>query len=253
MIATLRSIIFNIVLYSTGTLYGTLCLTFLVAPKMARFHLVLLWVRFAMWWLQVSCGIKIVVIDHNGGKLDSPHVVLSKHQTMFETLFLQHYFLPISTIFKRSLLRLPFFGWGLSLLRPIPIDRSSPVKALKEVQEKGKRRIEEGLHVLVFPEGTRIPVGKVGNYARSGADIAKKAGVNIVPVAHNAGECWPAKHFTKHAGEIRVVIGKPIVTEGRNSKELIEEVRDWIEGEIAKMPPGRKDQQRASASVTAET
>ncbi|GAB1255509.1 1-acyl-sn-glycerol-3-phosphate acyltransferase [Aurantivibrio plasticivorans] len=249
MISVIRSVIFNIVLYTTGIIYGTLCLTFILAPKRARFHLVLLWVRFAMWWMRIACGIKITVIDHNDGPLKTPHVVLSKHQTMWETLFLQYYFLPISTIFKRSLLKIPFFGWGLSLLRPIPIDRSSPVKALKDVQEKGVRRIQEGLHVLVFPEGTRIPVGEAGNYARSGADIAKKAGVDIVPVAHNAGECWPAKQFTKHPGEIRVVIGKPISTEGLHSKVLTEEVKNWIEGEIAKMPPGRADAQRVEEAA----
>lgn len=234
--AAVRSFIFNLVLYSSGIVYGILCLTFWLLPKRARFDAVLVWVRFAMWWLQVSCNIKIIIVDHNQERLSDPHVIMSKHQSMWETVFLQYYFLPISTIFKVSLLRLPFFGWGLSLLQPIAIDRSSPVKALRQVKSEGIKRLKDGINLLIFPEGTRVPTGKAGNYARSGAEIAKAAKTKIIPVAHNAGYCWPAKKFTKRAGEIHVVIGKPIETDTLSSREIIAEVQTWIEQQVAEMP-----------------
>lgn len=98
--------------------------------------------------------------------------------------------------------------------------------------------------MLVFPEGTRIPLGKVGNYARSGADIACTAGVPIVAVAHNAAECWPHKEFIKYPGTITVVIGEPIPTAGRDRKELTEAVKEWIETQIQQMPPARADGKR---------
>ncbi len=101
---------------------------------------------------------------------------------------------------------------------------------------------------MIFPEGTRTPVGEVGNYARSGADIAISAGVPIIAVAHNAGECWPHKQFIKHPGTIRVVISEPFNTQGRDRKELTEEIKNWIEGEIVKLPPARKDGVRTTGS-----
>jgi 1-acyl-sn-glycerol-3-phosphate acyltransferase len=131
---------------------------------------------------------------------------------------------------------MPFFGWGLALLKPIAIDRKNPREAIKKIHREGIARIEEGLSVLVFPEGTRTPYGEVGNYARGGAGIACSAGVPIIAVAHNAGSCWSVPGFVKKPGTIHVVISKPFATEGRNSKELTEEVKQWIESEIAKMP-----------------
>ncbi|MGH1472032.1 MAG: lysophospholipid acyltransferase family protein [Cellvibrionaceae bacterium] len=243
-----RSLAFNLMLYITGVIFGILCLTFWVFPVRTRFWLVTRWNRFALWWLKISCGIQVIITDHNVSPvspskispLTTPHVILSKHQTMWETVFLQYYFSPISTIFKKSLLKLPFFGWGLSLLKPIAIDRTTPLQSLKLVKKLGAQRVKEGFNVLVFPEGTRIPVGQVGTYARSGVEIAKAGNVSVVPVAHNAGECWPAKQFTKYPGEIHVVIGKPIDTSTKASRDIIEEVKEWIEGEIEKMPKGRR-------------
>lgn len=169
---------------------------------------------------------------------------MSKHQSTWETMFLQYYFGPVSTILKKELFRIPFFGWGLASLRPIAINRSSPIQALKDIKTKGIQRIQEGNNLLIFPEGTRVPLGTVGNYARSGADIAVSAGVPIIAVAHNAAECWPHKNFIKYPGTITVVISDPIETTNKDRKQLTEEVKHWIEGEIAKMSPARDDSAR---------
>lgn len=234
-----RSIVFYVGYGITGAIAGTLSLPLWLLPLSWRFHTLLLWNRFVIWWLRVTCGIKLNLIDHNGGPLPAPHVILSKHQTIWETVFLQCYFQPLSTILKRSLLYVPFFGWGMALLRPIGIDRSSPLKALRQVKQEGAQRLASGLNLLVFPEGTRTAPGKVGQYARSGVEVAAAAGVSVIPVAHNAGECWPAKTFVKYPGTITVVIGKPVQARDRDTREVTEEVKQWIEGEIARMPPGR--------------
>lgn len=241
----LRSLLFYLVYGGTGIIAGTLSLALWLVPVRWRFHILLLWNRFIIWWLRVCCDIKLNLIDHNrvGKKkqaLKTPHVILSKHQTIWETVFLQYYFQPLSTILKRSLLFLPFFGWGLALLKPVAIDRSSPMKALRRVKQLGPERIRQGFNLLVFPEGTRTAPGKVGQYARSGVEVAAAAGVPVIPVAHNAGECWPARSFLKYPGTITVVIGEPISTSDRNSRAVTAQVKDWIEGEIAQMPPGRK-------------
>lgn len=198
------------------------------------------WNRFVIFWLCFCCNVKVIVKDLRT-KNYPPAIVMAKHQSTWETLFLQNYFSPISTILKKELLKIPFFGWGLAALKPIAIDRTSPMQALKDINSKSIERLGEGNNVLIFPEGTRTPLGKPSKYARSGADIAATANTPIIPVAHNAGEIWPHKHFFKYPGTITVIIGDAIETEGRHRKEITAEVKDWIESQIDSMPIARKD------------
>ena len=229
-----RSILFTIVWLLTGIIAGCVSILAFPLPYLARYRIVMLWNRFVIWWVTLSCGIHFTIIGERNYPSE-PYVVLSNHQSAWETIFLQYYFGPISTILKRELLRIPFFGWGLAMLRPIPIDRGSPINALRKVKALGKSRLASGYNVLVFPEGTRIPFGSIGTYARSGADIACSAEVPIVPVAHNAGKYWPKNGLLKLPGTITVVIGKPIPTVGRSSREVTKEVKNWVESEVAKM------------------
>jgi len=166
-------------------------------------------------------------------------VILSKHQSQWETFYLQVMKRPVVTVLKKELMNVPFFGWGLRLMQPIGIDRSNPKKALRYIQEEGQRRLQKGQSIIIFPEGTRTPPGETGTYARSGAELACRAGVPIIPVAHNAGRCWPAKKFIKYPGTIHMVIGAPIDTLNGNSRELTERVKNWIEAEQIKIDAPR--------------
>jgi 1-acyl-sn-glycerol-3-phosphate acyltransferase len=203
-------------------------------PYRVRDTYLTLWNFLVMRWLGMTCGITYKV---RGRELlpPGPFVLLSKHQSQWETFFLQVLRPPIATVLKKELLRVPFFGWGLALLEPIAIDRSNPKRAIKEIMEQGTRLLGLGRSVMIFPEGTRTPPGTIGNYARSGAMLACKAGVPIIPVAHNAGLFWPSKKFLKYPGVIEIVIGAPIDTSSGDSRALTETVKNWIEGEIAKM------------------
>ncbi|WP_438951086.1 lysophospholipid acyltransferase family protein [Porticoccus sp.] len=179
--------------------------------------------------LSLTCGIKVKV-DGLENIPQTPCVILSKHQSTWEVFFLQRLFMPVSTILKQELLKIPFFGWGIRLMHPIAIDRSNPRQAMSQVMSQGKQRIIEGNRVVIYPEGSRIPFGKIGKYGRSGAALAIAAGVPIIPVAHNAGYCWPARQLIKRSGTIHVIIGKPInITPGSNSQLVTEQVKDWIE------------------------
>lgn len=239
----LRSFLFSLGHNLTGIFFGFIAVVIWpFLPYQWRWPVVTLWNRFTMLWLWLCCGIRVNIIGQHQPE-HYPCVVLAKHQSTWETMFLQYYFGPVSTILKKELLRIPFFGWGLASLRPIAIDRGNPIQALKDVKNKGLERLKQGNNLLVFPEGTRVPLGEVGNYARSGADIACTAGVPVVAVAHNAAECWPHKQFLKYPGTITVVIGEPIDTTGRDRKEITEEVKNWIEGQILTLPPGRKSTQ----------
>ncbi len=193
-----------------------------------------LWNRSVIVWLRIACGVRYRVegLENIPAR---PYVIVAKHQSEWETFFLQLPFAPVCTILKQELLQIPLFGWGLATVKPIAINRSAQREALKYIIEAGRSRLAEGICVLIFPEGTRTAVGKVGRYARSGADLALKAGVPLVPVAHNAGECWPSKQFIKYPGLITVVIGAPLSAENTDSKTLMTRAEQWIEAEVQRV------------------
>ncbi len=234
----IRSAIFSVSYFCCTISYGTLSILTWLLPARTRHILVASWANLVIFLLSIICGVKYRVEGKdNIPKPDQPAIILAKHQSTWETLYLQSAFLPASTILKKELLNIPFFGWGLRALRPIAIDRSNPRRALKEVKKQGAERLSSGLNVILFPEGTRMNLGERGKYARSGADIAVASKVNIVPVAINSGICWPANEkFLKYPGTINVIIGEPISTENKNSKQLTAEVEEWIEGKMSKLP-----------------
>lgn len=235
MLLILRSLLFYGG-YSLLTVWFSLTglLFFSWLPYGARAAYLGLWNFAALRWLALTCGVRYVVRGRE--RLPpGPCVILSKHQSQWETYFLQVMKRPVATVLKKELLHVPFFGWGLRLLEPIAINRENPKQALKQIMLDGQKRLAQGRSVMIFPEGTRTPVGRVGNYTRSGAMLACKAGVPIVPVAHNAGHCWPAKKFLKYPGLIEVVIGNPIDTGDGDSRALTETVKTWIETEVTLM------------------
>jgi 1-acyl-sn-glycerol-3-phosphate acyltransferase len=203
-------------------------------PYNAVSKYILLWNRFTVWWFCISCGVTIEVrgAENVSGQ---PVLILANHQSAWETYFLQLYFRPVTTVLKRELFRIPAFGWALRLMRPIAIDRSSPREALRQMMRLGQARLSEGMSVLIFPEGSRKLPGAKTKYARGGAGIAKAAGVDVIPVAHNAGSHWPARSFTKQPGTIVVSIGQAINTEGKSAAEITSAAQQWIEAELERI------------------
>lgn len=187
--------------------------------------------RVLMLWLRLTCGVKIRVRGLDNIPANAC-VVLSNHQSTWETFFLQFLFVPASMILKRELLWIPLFGWGLYFMRAIAIKRSNPAGAIRQVLKQGKQRLTQGINVVIFPEGTRVRTGEVGTFMTSGAALAKSAGVQLLPVRHDAGHCWPADSWLKTPGTINLVIGPPIDTEKGNPRELTEQAYQWIAGAL---------------------
>jgi 1-acyl-sn-glycerol-3-phosphate acyltransferase len=233
MLTWLRSALFSLGYIPSTVLYGSLSLLLRLLPARVCHRIIVTWCQFNVFWLRITVGARYRIIGAEHLKeRTGPVVILSKHQSTWETLLLQFLFFPAITVAKRELLTVPFFGWGLQGLQCIAIDRDNPREALKQVKAAGLSHLQRGNNLLLFPEGTRVPLGSRGKYARSGADIAIEAGVPLIPVALNSAKCWPTKQLRKYPGLISVVIGAPINTQGRNSKELIEEVETWIEGQL---------------------
>ncbi len=192
-----------------------------------RYRLVNRWSQFIIWWLRVTCDIEYQIIGEpnlNHG----PAIVISKHQSQWETFYLQLLFVPLVTVLKIEIMRVPLFGWALSLLEPIVIDRSKKRSAMKQIVDQGRKRLEQGISVLIFPEGTRTEPGASSRFSKGGFILAIESGFPIIPIAHNAGECWHPRQFAKSPGKITVVIGEPISTHKKSLQSLMIETRDWM-------------------------
>jgi len=165
-------------------------------------------------------------------------VLLVKHQSTYET-FLMPTIMPhpLAYVFKKELLYVPFFGWSIGRLDMIHIDRSQGARSFAKVVQQGKRLLAQGVWVIMFPEGTRIPRGHKGQYKSGGTRLAVAAGVPVVPIAVTSAKCWPRKAFLKTPGVVDVSIGKPIPSVGRQADELMHEVEAWIEGEMRRLDP----------------
>ena len=169
---------------------------------------------------------------------DGPAVLLSKHQSAWETLAFPALMpRPLCYVFKRELLFVPFFGWALGMLKMVHIDRKEGKYAFDSVIRQGKARMAEGAWVIMFPEGTRTPTGKQGKYKTGGPRFAIATGAPVVPIAHNAGRVWPRNSFIKYPGIVTVSIGKPIETTGLTPDEVNTRVETWIEAEMRRIDP----------------
>lgn len=180
-----------------------------------------------MVWLRVTCNITIVVEGRENIPA-GPCVVLSNHQSTWETFYLQWFFQPASVILKHELLWIPLFGWALALMQPIAIKRSKPAGAIRHVLKNGEQRLSSGNKIVIYPEGTRVKKNSLGDFKTSGAALAKVADVAILPVAHNAGDHWPLTGFMKYPGTITLKIGPSIQSSDEDVRALTEQARQWI-------------------------
>ncbi len=233
----LRSLLFFLLMTVLTVVWSFACILFAPFPYARRYYLTARWNVMVVWMAKVICGIRYEVKGFENFP-DSPAVVLSKHQSAWETIFLlQMTPRPLVFVFKKSLTYIPFFGWGIALLRMIPIDRSKGRDAFAQVVVQGRKRLADGQWIIMFPEGTRIPVGQTGKYKAGGTRLAVETNTPVVPIAHNAGECWPKNSFIKKPGLITVSIGKPIYPENLDSNELMAKVENWIESEMRVISP----------------
>jgi 1-acyl-sn-glycerol-3-phosphate acyltransferase len=222
-----RSIIFYVGYIISLFVIGLISLPLLLLPTKVAAPIILLWNRFVLFWLGICCGIRHQ-IHGDLSTIPRPCVVVANHQSPWETIFLQLHFYPLTTVLKRELLRIPFFGWGMRILRPIAIDRSNPMQALKQIKRVGIERLHEGQSVLIFPEGTRQSVDQLGSFARSGADIAKSANMPIIVIAHDAGHYWANKRIIKTPGTVNVYVSDVITIDDKNTKEVMQNIQQWI-------------------------
>jgi 1-acyl-sn-glycerol-3-phosphate acyltransferase len=199
------------------------------------------WLRLAIAGARVICGVRHRLIgmeNLNAADRAGPVILLPKHQSTWETFafpgLMPH---PLCYVFKRELLMIPFFGWAMGRLDMVHIDRSKRAEAWNRVAEQGRKFMAQGNWIIMFPEGTRIPRGKAGQYKSGGTRLAVTTGAPVLPIAVTSARCWPRKSFMLRPGVIDVSIGKLIPSVGREPDELMREVESWIEAEMRRLDP----------------
>lgn len=228
LLATARALLFRLgflAIVITGSLFT--CLLFWLPGQFPQ-RSAALSSRLIMGWLRLCCGVRIELVGRDNIP-SGPVVVVSNHQSTFETFYFWQLFRPMAFILKRELLQIPLFGWALATTRPIAISRSNPGGAIRHVLRAGRARLAGGQSVIIYPEGTRRTNGQLQPYKTSGAALAKAAGVPLLPVYHNAGLCWPVESWLKRPGVITVVIGEPLHTSDSDARTLTASAQRWAQ------------------------
>lgn len=228
---SIRSLLFYL-FWISFTLLWTIpsILAVLLLPMRAKHWLIaVVYSHTLIWALRLLCGVKWQLSGAEHLPQDKQgYVILSKHQSTWETFFLTTLFYPQVPVVKAELAQLPVFGWMLSMLQPIWIDRKKKTNALKQVIEQGKQRLQSGISVLLFPEGTRVQPGQRKTFSKGGALLATSTQSPVLAVAHNSGECWPNSGWVKKPGLIHVAISPVFSSESLSTKALHCQVEDWI-------------------------
>jgi len=223
--------------FSIATIiHGILCVCIARwLPFERRFRFVTSLNFFYVFWIRFCCGIKVNIEGKENLPKDGAYVAIANHQSEWETIFFQVLIRPHCIVLKQELLKIPFFGWALALLEPIALDRSQKRGALKALLGQGKDRLDRGIPVIIFPQGTRLPTGEMGVFNKGGAMLASSAKVPLIPMAHNAGVYWPGKSFLKKPGTITLRIGKPIAPADAGVSDLHNESVDWLKTQMQEL------------------
>jgi 1-acyl-sn-glycerol-3-phosphate acyltransferase len=192
--------------------------------------------KVLLFLFRLLCGVRVDIQGKEHIPAGRPVVLAANHQSEWETYLLQVMITPISTVLKKELLSIPFFGWGLRMVQPIAIDRSKRAGALKQILKQGKERLHDQRSVLIFPEGTRTAPGEEKAFNKGAAMLACSAGAPILPLVHNAGHLWPSRTWKRYPGTIKVVIGPLIETQERGVAEVHEEMENWMRAAMAAHP-----------------
>jgi 1-acyl-sn-glycerol-3-phosphate acyltransferase len=245
----LRSALFMAALLIVTPPYALLVVLCAPLPHRLRRLSVVPWVRMAVWLIKHLLGIDYRVVGAENIP-DRPSVILSKHQSAWETIVLQVIFPWTLFVWKKELKWLPFFGWALAATPMISVDRGGGKGALKQLVEQGRMRLNQGYWVIIFPEGTRATPGERRRYKAGGAHLAVETGVPLVPVALDSGEYWSRKAFIKYPGTVTVSIGPAIDPTGLRAEDASARAEAWIEAEMRRISPHRY-QDGATAETSA--
>jgi 1-acyl-sn-glycerol-3-phosphate acyltransferase len=235
VILYLRALAFWLVFAATTVLAAILVILMFPFRLRLRQKFVASWIGVILRWLETTCRLRYEVEGQENIPNPGPAIVFSKHQSTWETLALQRILPSQIWVAKRELLWIPFFGWGLAVMKTIAIRRGTGRAAVMQLIHEGRERLKEGFWIIIFPEGTRVAPGQKGRYRIGGAVLAEKTGYPVLPIAHNAGEFWPRRSMIKRPGTIKVRIGPLIYPDGKSAQQILNEAESWIESAMSEI------------------
>jgi 1-acyl-sn-glycerol-3-phosphate acyltransferase len=248
----IRSLLFNIGFYLSLVVHILVAIPTFVLPRRALFVVANSWVHTTTWMLRMFCNIHV---EYRGcdNIPSGPLMIASKHQSAWETIG----FLPLLQqpmyILKRELTWIPFFGWYLLKAKMIPVNRGAGAKTLTRMTEIARRRIREGegRQLIIFPEGTRRPVGAEPRYKFGVAQVYVDTGVPCVPAALNSGLFWPRRTFLRYPGTL-IVEFLEVIPPGLSRDEFLQKVESVVETATARLvEEGRREQARLGVATVA--
>ena len=223
----IRSLLFYIIFFSSLIIFSIYILIISIwsnLPTLQRQSSI--WIHFINKSLEKICNITLEIsgIENLPNK---PCIIVANHQGVWESLFIQTLVIPSASIIKEELLYIPFFGWGLAKMQPITINRANKFSSLKKVIKKGSEKLNHGVSIIIFPEGTRSdPIKGINKFNNSYIKLANENNCQIVPICHNSGNFWVNKKFIKRPGLIKMVIGGPILP--KPGPETAFKVHTWM-------------------------
>ncbi|MBI5321686.1 lysophospholipid acyltransferase family protein [Bradyrhizobium sp.] len=239
----LRSLVFNVLFYAVFVILAIVALPTFLMPFRAMLAVGGWWASASLFLMRVVCNIKV---EFRGAEKipKGPLVIVSKHQSFWETFGMLHCFHHPIFILKRQLMLIPVFGQFLTKIGMIAIDRSAGVKALLDMTRRARNAVRSGCQLVIYPEGTRRAPGAPADYKTGFAQIYSACGVQCLPVALNSGLFWPRRTFMRYPGTLVVEFLDPLPP-GLPKDEFIVRVRAAIEEATGRLvEAGRREQEQ---------
>ncbi|MGH6979899.1 MAG: lysophospholipid acyltransferase family protein [Stellaceae bacterium] len=232
----LRSILFNALFYLGTVIASLLGLPVLLLPRRVAASFGHYWAKWVLWLAGWSAGLRYEVRGRENLPR-GPSIVAVKHQSAWDTFAAAALFDDPAIVVKRELFRIPFYGWYLRKAGMIGIDRDLGAGALRRMLTASRAAVAQGRPILIFPEGTRTPVGGDAPYHPGVAALARDLKLPVVPVALNSGLFWGRRAFYKRPGTIVVEILPPLPGE-TDRRRITDELRSRIETATARLVTG---------------
>lgn len=210
MIDGVRSILFTTAFFGFTFIMMILAIPGMIMPMKIQRAISMGWFAMVYACEKYIMGLDYIVIGRENLPPD-PYIIACKHQSAWETMKIYHIFGDRTAIMaKKGLLSIPVWGHYGRIMGLVPIDRSKGKEALALMTEKAREAADAGRSILVFPQGTRVPVGEKRPYKNGAMRLYDGLNIPMVPVAINAGLFWPKNSFWKRSGTITVEILPPI-------------------------------------------
>jgi 1-acyl-sn-glycerol-3-phosphate acyltransferase len=206
VIAALRSALFALLFYPGTLVYVLLILASTAVSERAVRYWVHAWALFHYWLVRRVLGIRF---EWEGEIPAGPFLIAVKHQAMVEAVDTLRFAKSPVVVMKRELSHMPLWGKAARAYGVIGVDREAGAAALREMMVEAKKAAAGGRPVIIFPEGTRVPVGERPPLRPGFAGLYRVLGLPVVPVALDSGKVWP-RGFVKKSGTIHVKVGQPI-------------------------------------------